>query len=167
MPALPGLAYPELLCPCPPGAPAASATWAFADATGCYWRQRPGAATAPGPGPEVDPAEGHLTITVAGIRITALTLQYSDAWRARYLRSVAAPIVAAQARATAAAARQHPAAATVASAETAHAAVPGGPPPPDTQGRTTPSVAPWLAALGAALGGVGLLALLPRPREAP
>jgi hypothetical protein len=127
-------------------ASAAAATWAFADSTGCYWRLRPGAETAPWPGPEVNPADGHITISVAQGRIRSLTLIYSDAWQARYLRSVAAPIVAAQARvtATAAAAGQQAAAAT----EAARAAAASAPHPLNTQGRTTPSVGPWLAALG-------------------
>ena len=38
------------------GTSAVSATWAFADSTGCYWRLRRGAETAPWPGPEVNPA---------------------------------------------------------------------------------------------------------------
>jgi hypothetical protein len=133
-----------------------SAAWEFADSTGCYWRMRPGADTAPWPGPEVNPAEGRVTITVGQGRITSLTLVYSDAWQARYLRSVAAPIVAAQARATAtaAAAQQIAAAAT---AEVARTAARSAPPAPDTQGRTVPSVWPWLGALGL-LGLVGIMA---------
>ena len=41
------------------------------------------------------------------------------------------------------------------------------PAPPDTQARRTPSLGPWLAALGLSLVGVVLLALLKRPTEAP
>jgi hypothetical protein len=43
----------------------------------------------------------------------------------------------------------------------------GRPAPPDTQARGTPSLAPWVAALGLSLAGVVLLALLKRPSEAP
>ena len=43
----------------------------------------------------------------------------------------------------------------------------GRPAPPDTQARGTPSLGPWVAALGLSLAGVVLLARLPRPREAP
>jgi hypothetical protein len=79
---------------------------------------------------------------VAQGRVTSLTLIYSDAWQARYLRSVAAPIVTAQARATATAAGawQHAAAATAVAAEATRAAAASAPHPPDIQRRTTPSV---------------------------
>ena len=80
-------------------------------------------------------------------RVTSLTLIYSDAWQARYLRSVAAPIVTAQARATA----------TAVAAEATRAAAASAPHPPDIQRRTTPSVGPWLAALGL-LGLAGVMA---------
>jgi len=84
---------------------------------------------------------------VAQGRVTSLTLIYSDAWQARYLRSVAAPIVTAQARATA----------TAVAAEATRAAAASAPHPPDIQRRTTPSVGPWLAALGL-LGLAGVMA---------
>jgi hypothetical protein len=38
---------------------------------------------------------------------------------------------------------------------------------PDTQARRTPSIGPWLVALGLSLAGVVLLALLKRPPETP
>ena len=99
---------------------------------------------------------------MAGDRITTLTLVYDAAWEARLLTAQAAPFRTAQAQATARAGQ--PAAPTPTGA-----AAPAtlGPVAPNTQDRRTPSVAPWLAALGVALAGVGLLALLPRPREAP
>jgi hypothetical protein len=39
--------------------------------------------------------------------------------------------------------------------------------PPDTQAGRTPSIGPWLVALGLSLAGVVLLALLKRPPETP
>ena len=54
-----------------------------------------------------------------------------------------------------------------AQAQAAPAAAAGQPAPTDTQARGTPSIGPWLAALGLSLAGVVLLALLKRPREAP
>jgi hypothetical protein len=41
------------------------------------------------------------------------------------------------------------------------------PDPPDTQARGTPSIGPWVAALGLSLAGVVLLALPKRPTETP
>ena len=41
------------------------------------------------------------------------------------------------------------------------------PAPTDTQARSTPSIGPWLAALGFSLVAIVLLALLKRPTEAP
>jgi hypothetical protein len=120
----------------------ALATWELRDALGCYWRAR----LAPdgfAPAWDVAPAAGTLAITT-------LTIVYDPAWEQRKLEAQAAPIRTAQALATRTA-----------------AAPPPTPAAPSTQDRRTPSVATWLAALGAALGGVGLLALLPRPREAP
>ena len=45
--------------------------------------------------------------------------------------------------------------------------VAGLPAPTDTQARRTPSIGPWLVALGLSLVGVVLLALFKRPTEAP
>ena len=135
---------------------AAAATWEVRDALGCYWRARPDGFR---PAWDVAPGEGTLTVAVAGDRIATLTVVYRPAWEARRLTAQAAPFRTAQARATAAA--PAPAGATPTPAARHVPAAPG------TQDRRTPSVAPWLAALGAALGGAGLLALLPRPREAP
>ena len=99
---------------------------------------------------------------MAGDRITTLTLVYGAAWEARLLTAQAAPFRTAQAQATVRAGP--PAAPTPPGA----AAPPTrGLAAPSLQDRRTPSVGPWLAALGAALAGGGLLALLPRPREAP
>jgi hypothetical protein len=139
---------------------AGGATWAVGDALGCYWRARPD--TFP-PAWDVAPAEGTLTIAVAGDAIATLTIVYDPAWERRKLAAQAAPVRTAQAQATARAAQ--PAAARAADA--AHATATPVPAAQSTQDRRTPSVAPWLAALGAALGGVALLALLPGPREAP
>jgi hypothetical protein len=143
----------------------AAAAWDFADSTGCYWRLRPGAETAPRPGPEVNPAEGRLTIRIEQGRIVSLTLTYSEAWQAKFLRSVAAPIVAAQARATAtaAAARQIATATAVVAAEATQVAQANVPHAPDTQGRTTPSVVPWIVGLGL----MGLAALLAAASSRP
>ena len=125
---------------------AVGATWEVRDALGCYWRARPAGFR---PAWDVAPGEGKLIVTAAGDRIATLTVVYSPAWEARRLSAQAAPFRTAQARATPTPAARH---------------VPAASSPQD---RRTPSVAPWLAALGAALGGAGLLALLPRPREAP
>jgi hypothetical protein len=162
--------------------PGAAATWEVRDALGCYWRARPDALR---PAWDVAPAEGTLTVAVAGGAIATLTLDYDPAWQRRLLAAQAAPIRTAQAQATARAAQA--AAAAPAGGEAwwerprdrwyaeppaqgarPSAAAPPTPAPaaPDTQDRRTPSLGPWLAALGAVLGGVGLLALLPRPREA-
>ena len=138
---------------------AVGATWELRDALGCYWRARPDGFR---PAWDVAPGEGTLTVAVAGARIATLTVVYRPAWEARRLTAQAAPFRTAQARATARA-TQTPAAAPAGAAATATR----GPTAPGPQDRRTPSVAPWLAALGAALGGGGLLALLPRPREAP
>ena len=135
---------------------AAAAAWELRDALGCYWRARPDGFR---PAWDVAPGEGTLTVAVAGARIATLTVVYRPAWEARRLTAQAAPFRTAQARATAAA--PAPAGATPPPAARPVPAAPG------PQDRRTPSVAPWLAALGAALGGGGLLALLPRPREAP
>jgi hypothetical protein len=142
----------------------AVASWAVRDALGCYWRARPDAFS---PAWDVAPADGTLAVAVAGDAITTLTIDYDPAWERRKLEAQAAPVRTAQARATARAAQ--PAAVNTAhrGADATRAAAPPVPAAPSTQDRRTPSVAPWLAALGAALGGVGLLALLPRPREAP
>jgi hypothetical protein len=123
----------------------AEAAWEVRDALGCYRRARPDA---------LRPA---WDVAVAGGAIATLTLVYDPAWERRRLQAQAAPIRTAQATARAG----RPAAAAP--------PTPAPPPPaaPGTQDRRTPSVAPWLAALAVALGGVGLLALLPRPREAP
>ena len=126
------------------------------DTLGCYWRARPAGFR---PAWDVAPGEGTLTVAVAGDRIATATVAYRPAWEARLLAAQAAPFRTAQARATAA----PPATARAAPTPVAHRV----PAAPGTQDRRTPSVAPWLAALGAALGGAGLLALLPRPREAP
>jgi hypothetical protein len=135
---------------------AATAAWAVRDALGCYWRARPDGFR---PAWDVAPGEGTLTVAVAGERIATLTIVYDPAWERRTLQAQAAPIRTAQALATARAAQTAAAAPATRAAERAAA--------PSTQDRRTPSVGPWLAALGAALGGAGLLALLPRPREAP
>jgi hypothetical protein len=127
----------------------AVATWELRDALGCYWRAR----LAPdgfAPAWDVAPAEGTLAVVVAGGAITTLTIVYDPAWEQRKREAQAAPIRTAQALATRTA-----------------AAPPPAPAAPSTQDRRTPSVGSWLAALGAALAGVGLLALLPRPHEAP
>jgi hypothetical protein len=150
-------------------------TWEVRDALGCYWRARPAGFR---PAWDVAPAEGTLAVAVTGDRITTLTIDYSAAWEARLLTAQAAPFRTAQARATARATA--PPAPADGAAWWAHprdrwfgesaggrpAATPL-PAAPGAQGRRTPSVAPWLAALGVALAGVGVLALLPRPREAP
>jgi hypothetical protein len=47
------------------------------------------------------------------------------------------------------------------------ATVEGQPALTDTQGRRTPSIGPWLVALGLSLVGVVPLALLKRPTETP
>jgi hypothetical protein len=139
----------------------ATATWAVRDALGCYWRARPDAFP---PAWDVAPADGTLAIAVAGDAIATLTIVYDPAWERRKLEAQAAPVRTAQARATRTAASA-PAGATRGT-EATHAAA-RLTAAPNTQDRRTPSVGPWVAALGAALGGVGLLALLPRPREAP
>ena len=153
-------------------------TWEVRDALGCYWRARSAGFR---PAWDVAPAEGTLAVAVAGDRITTLTLDYSAAWQARLLTAQAAPFRTAQAQATArSTARPAPAAGAGGAAwwdqprdrwygESAGARPAATPLPaaPSAQDRRTPSVAPWLAALGVALAGVGLLALLPRPREAP
>ena len=126
------------------------------DGLGCYWRARPAGFR---PAWDVAPGEGTLTVAAAGGRIATLTVVYSPAWEARLLTAQAAPFRTAQARATAA----PPATARA----TPMPAARREPTAPNTQDRRTPSVGPWLAALGAALAGGALLALLPRPREAP
>ena len=138
---------------------AAAATWEVRDGLGCYWRARPAGFR---PAWDVAPGEGTLTVAAAGGRIATLTVVYSAAWEARLLTAQAAPFRTAQAQATARAGQPAAPAPTGAAAPTTR--VPTAPSPQD---RRTPSVGPWLAALGAALAGGGLLALLPRPREAP
>jgi hypothetical protein len=54
-----------------------------------------------------------------------------------------------------------------AQAQARQATVAGQPALTDTQARRTPSIGPWLVALGLSLVGVVLLALLKRPTEAP
>jgi hypothetical protein len=146
------------------GGAGAGATWDVRAALGCYWRARPDGFR---PGWDVAPAEGTLTVAVAGGRIATLTVVYDPAWERRLLVAQAAPVRTAQALATVRAAQ--PAARTTAPHATADARAAATPVPaaPSPQDRRTPSVAPWLAAVGTALAGVGLLALLPRPREAP
>jgi hypothetical protein len=141
----------------------AGAAWAVRDALGCYWRARPDTFT---PAWDVAPAEGTLTVAVAGGRIATLTIVYDAAWERRKLEAQAAPVRAAHAQATAQALQPGPAGVTR-GAEASRVATTGTWTAPSTQNRGTPSVGLWLAALGASLGGVGLLALLPRPREAP
>jgi hypothetical protein len=138
---------------------AAAATWDLRDGLGCYWRARPAGFR---PAWDVAPGEGTLTVAAAGGRIATLTVVYSAAWEARLLIAQAAPFRTAQAHATARAGQ--PAAPTPTGAAAPTTRVPAA---PSTQDRRTPSVGPWLAALGAALAGGALLALLPRPREAP
>jgi hypothetical protein len=138
---------------------AAAATWELRDGLGCYWRARP-AGFRPAWG--VARGEGTLTLAAAGGRIATLTVVYHADWEARLLTAQAAPFRTAQAQATARAGQPAAPAPTGAAAPTSR--VPTAPSPQD---RRTPSVGPWLAALGAALAGGGLLALLPRPREAP
>jgi hypothetical protein len=153
------------------------ATWDLRDALGCYWRARPAGFR---PAWDVAPAAGTLTVAVAGGRIATLTVVYDPAWEARLLAAQAAPFRTAQAQATARSTPAAPAAGAGGAAwwaqprdrwyresrGTRPAATPV-PAAPGAQDRRTPSVAPWLAALGVALAGVGVLALLPRPREAP
>jgi hypothetical protein len=129
-------------------------SWDFRDSTGCYWRQRPGAETAPWPGADVNPAEGVLHLTLDGELVTALTLTYSDAWQARYLRSLAQPILAARAQGTADHALPVP---------TPSLALPPAPPAPDTQGRVTHSAGIWIvAAAGMVLSCLAALAATSR-----
>ena len=135
---------------------AGAAAWEVRDGLGCYWRARPAGFR---PAWDVAPGEGTLTVAAAGGRIATLTVVYSPAWEARLLTAQAAPFRTAQARATAA----PPATARA----TPMPAARREPTAPNAQARRTPSVGPWLAALGAALAGGALLALLPRPREAP
>jgi hypothetical protein len=147
---------------------AAGATWALRDALGCYWRARP---DAPAPAWDVAPADGTLSVAVAGGAIAALTIVYDPAWEQRKLAAQAAPIRTAQALATAratppTATPPTPVGAPRGTQDTRGAATPG-PPAPSTQDRRTPSIGPWLAALGVALIGVAVLALLPRPRQGP
>jgi hypothetical protein len=149
----------------------AGASWAVRDALGCYWRARPDASP---PAWDVAPADGTLAIAVAGGAIASLTIVYDPAWEQRKLAAQAAPVRTAQALATARAtqtgqtAAGAPAnAAATRSAEATRVAAGQVPTAPNTQDRRTPSVGPWLAALGAVLVGVAVLALLPRPRPAP
>jgi hypothetical protein len=146
----------------------AGATWALRDALGCYWRARPDGLR---PAWDVAPGEGTLTVAVAGGAIATLTIVYDPAWEQRTLAAQAAPVRTAQALATARAAQPAatppaPAGAPRGAQDTRGAAT-RGPAAPSPQDRRTPSVGPWLAALGAVLVGVGVLALLRRPREAP
>ena len=124
---------------------AAAAAWEVRDGLGCYWRARPAGFR---PAWDVAPGEGTLTVAVAGGRIATLTVVYSPAWEARLLTAQAAPFRTAQAQATARAGQ--PAAPTPTGAAAPATRVPAA---PSTQDRRTPSVGPWLAALGAALGG--------------
>jgi hypothetical protein len=116
---------------------------------------------------DVSPAEGTLVVAVAGGAITTLTIVYDPAWEQRKLEAQAAPVRTAQARATARGAQPAAGATAPRADDVGRASATPLAAAPNTQDRRTPSVGPWLAALGAALGGVGLLALLPRPREAP
>ena len=138
---------------------AAAAAWDLRDGLGCYWRARPAGFR---PAWDVAPGEGTLTLAAAGGRIATLTVVYDAAWEARLLTAQAAPFRTAQAQATARAGQAAAPTPTGAAVPTTRL-----PTAPNTQDRRTPSVGPWLAALGAALAGGGLLALLPRPREAP
>jgi hypothetical protein len=147
----------------------AGAAWVMWDALGCYRRARPDTFT---PAWDVAPADGTLAVAVAGGRISTLTIAYDPAWERRKLEAQAAPVRTAQARATQAAAAATAGAAAIATrgVEATHAADARLPKAPNTQDRRTPSVGPWLVALGLTLAGVlglALLTLLTRPGEAP
>jgi hypothetical protein len=136
------------------------ATWQFEDWTRCYWLSRPDALM---PGWNVNPADGTVELVVREGRIASVTLAYSAQWEARRLEAQAAPIRAAQAQATQRAHTEAVASATRA-AEATKVAAQIAPHAPDTQARTTPSPALWLAGTGLMLATVALAAAArPRP----
>jgi hypothetical protein len=154
-------------------------TWEFLDATGCYWRSRP-EPNLLRLGGEPGPAQGTLALTVQAGAITALVYTYSPDWEARLLAATAARIRVAQVQATQTALMARmatgepavpdlttgvPASFGGAGAPHAHGVSPPPPDAPDTQGRITPSRAPWLVAL-TLCGAIAGLVLLQGPSGA-
>jgi hypothetical protein len=141
---------------------AQGATWAFSDASGCYERTRPGVFSV---SRDLGPAGGVVELTLRDGQIDTLTFTYNPEWEAQRLASMAAPVLAAQE----AQARQRTMPAPLATPlpldEPAVAAPPTA--PPNTQGRTTPPLAPWVAGafVGTVMTAFGALRRPSRPRQ--